>query len=364
MKISELVTFLDSYFPSCYAESYDNCGLLISTQDVELKGVLIALDCTEELINKAIAEKCNFILTHHPLIFHSVKKITPNSYTERLILKAIQHNISIYAAHTNADVLPDGVTWQWAKKMELQELKVLSPQTGLYKKVVVYVPQSFAEKVRDALFSAGAGTIGNYQYCSFTQEGKGTFHPLDNAHPYIGKVGSTETVHENKVEVLVMPDKLSSVISAIYATHPYEEPAFDILPLDNYSMLGFGVVGKLTQAMLDKDFLCFLKDKMNLSHVRHSILQNKPIQKVALCGGSGSNLLNKALSLKADIFISSEFKHNHFVESLSTSMTIVDVGHYDSEKYILNYFREIVSKKITTFAVPILLENQNFVCSM
>lgn len=351
MKVAEVAKVIEQFAPLQIQESYDNAGLCIGNAGSEVKGILITIDITEDVINEAIQKNCNLILSHHPLIFSGIKKITGNSYVEKCIIKAIQNNINIYSAHTNADMVSEGVSYKMCEKLALQNLKILSPLKDQLKKLVTFAPSSYAEKVREAIFAAGAGNIGNYDNCSYNISGNGTFRGNEKANPFVGKIGELHTEEEIRIETVFPKHIQKEVISALINAHPYEEVAYDIYPLENeLTIMGLGMIGELVEPVDEEEFLKKITKVFNASGIRYTKLRGKKIKKVAVCGGSGSSLLRDAISYGADVFISADFKYHQFFDA-NGRIVIVDIGHYESEQYTKELFYNLLVKNFPNFAV-------------
>lgn len=351
MLVKEIIKQLETLAPPAYQEDYDNCGLIIGNMQQEVRGILISLDCMESVVEEAIRENCNLIIAHHPIIFKGLKKINGNNYIEKTIIKAIKNDIAIYAVHTNLDNVKGGVNFKIAEKLGLENVKILAPKKQLLKKLVAFVPQSHKEQLIKALHNAGAGNIGDYSECSYQHDGTGTFKPNEKANPAIGSANKKETVEEIRIEV-VFPFYLeSAIVSALYKNHPYEEPAFDLLLLENKNKeVGSGAIGTLPIPMKELDFMNYIKSKMNISNIRHTAFLGKEIEKVALCGGSGSFLLKNALEADADAYISADFKYHEFFDA-ENKIVIADIGHYESEVFTKNLFYDFLIEKFSNIAV-------------
>lgn len=351
MKIRELTQYLEQLAPLAYQESYDNSGLLVGHPEDEVKQALIALDCTEEIIDEAIQKGCDIVISHHPIVFSGLKKLNGKNYVERVVIKAIRHGIALYAIHTNLDNVLGGVSSKIAEKLGLMSHAVLRPKHNLLKKLAVFVPRTHVEAVREALFNAGAGAIGDYDECSYNTLGYGTFRPLEGANPAIGQVLTQERVEETKIEV-IYPERLErALLVAMYAAHPYEEVAHDIFTLDNLlHSVGSGVIGNLPAPMHEADFLGYIKDKLNVQVIRYTKLREKPISRVAVCGGAGGFLLADAKRSGADIFISADYKYHEFFDA-EGEIVIADIGHFESEQFTQELLFEIIQKKFVNFAV-------------
>lgn len=359
MKITDLIRYLEEIAPLSTQESYDNCGLLTGNANDELHNALICLDCTEEVMDEAVKKKCNLVIAHHPLIFKGVKKLTPGNYVNRTVVKAIKNDIAIYAIHTNLDNYRYGVNKKIGEKLNINSCQILQgTQNNLYK-LVVYVPHQHAKHVLDTLFQHGAGHIGNYSECSFSLSGTGTFKAGENSNPFVGKIDERHDEPEERLEVIFPSHLTKKLVSALIAAHPYEEPAYDILPLLNenpYS--GAGMFGELEHEMDEQDFLQKLKSTFNCGIIRHSSLSGKKIKKVAWCGGSGSFLLGAAKSIKADIFITGDYKYHDFFDA-ENQIVIADIGHFESEQFTIELLAEIIQKKFPTFAPCLTEHNTN-----
>jgi dinuclear metal center YbgI/SA1388 family protein len=353
MQISDILLSIEHFAPLNYQESYDNSGLQVGSPQMECTGILLSLDITEEIIDEAVGKGCNLIIAHHPLIFGGIKKITGKTAVERCIVKAIQHNIVLYAAHTNLDNVTNGVNFKIAEKLGLESVQILSPAKNKLLKLYTFVPAGQAATVREALYAAGAGAIGNYSKCSFNTEGIGTFKPGNAANPYIGNTGGKlEEVKEIKIEVLVPEHCKNAILAALISNHPYEEVAYELIKIENENMyLGAGVVGRLPQPLPTDEVLALIKDKLKAPCIRYTKPSHELIQKIALCGGSGSFLLAAAKASGAELYLTADFKYHQFFEA-ENQITIADIGHFESEQFTLEIFESIL--KQTHIEVPIL----------
>lgn len=351
MNVKDITDYLETIAPRAYQESYDNSGLLTGEPNQNVTGVLITLDCIEEVVEEAIAKKCNLIIAHHPIIFKGLKKITGSNYVERTVLKAIRNNIAIYAIHTNLDNVHTGVNRKISEKIGLKNLKVLAPKTDTLTKLVTFIPKEHTGNVLQALYEAGAGQIGEYKNCSFQTEGTGTFMPTGDANPHTGQLNKQEQVREDRAEVIFPAHQEGRIIEALKSAHPYEEVAYYISRVSNINQeVGSGMVGELDQPMEPIEFLKRLKSSMNLTAIRHTRLLDRKVKKVAVCGGSGSFLLPQAIRSEADFFVTADFKYHEFFDA-EGRITIADIGHYESEIFTKELLGEILNKKFLTFAV-------------
>lgn len=359
MQIREITTFLESYAPLGSQASYDNCGLLVGDPAAEVQGVLVCLDCTEEVLEEAIELGANLIVAHHPVIFKGLKKLNGKNYVERTVIKAIKNDLAIYAIHTNLDHSVKGVNAEIARRLDIQNPRILLPNENVLSKLVVFTPRDYVRNVEKALFSAGAGAIGNYTECDFTSEGIGAFKPMEGADPFEGKVGSRTMAEETRLEVLVSNHILPQVLHAMTEAHPYEEVAYDVIPVTNANREeGSGMIGELESPVDALTFLAKLKQAFHCGVVRHTELTGKRIQTVAFCGGAGSFLLPHAVRQKADIYITGDYKYHEFFDA-DGKLIIADIGHYESEQFTTNLIVEVLTEKFTKFAVHNTRVNTN-----
>ncbi|MEA2105158.1 MAG: Nif3-like dinuclear metal center hexameric protein [Bacteroidota bacterium] len=359
MKIREIISSIESFAPLVFQEDYDNAGLIVGDQEQEAKGALITVDVTEEIIDEAINKKINLIIAHHPIIFVGLKKITGKNYIERIIIKALKNNIAIYAAHTNLDNIQGGVNSKIAEKLNLQNTRILAPLNNHLMKLVYFVPVGHAEQTRKAVFDAGAGHIGNYDMCSYNMEGVGSFRAGEDTHPFVGKKNKIHYEDEIRIETIFPKHLKHKIINALIEAHPYEEVAYDIYPLDNkLDKVGAGIIGELAKEVPEIEFLELVKKTFQAQCIRHTKLFNKPISKIAVCGGSGSFLLNEAIKQSADIFISADFKYHQFFDA-EDKIIIADIGHFESEQVTKELFYELLIKKFPKFAVYLTEINSN-----
>lgn len=342
MRLETLIKHLEAYAPLSYQEDYDNSGLLTGDISQEISGVLVALDCVESVLDEAIAKNCNVVVTHHPIVFKGLKKLTGKNYVERVVLKAIKNNIALYAIHTNLDNMHNGVNSVICSKLGLQRTATLNPKPGILKKLVTFCPSAYAVKIREALFAAGAGSIGNYNECSFNTPGTGTFNAQEHTSPFVGQKGIQHQEEEIRIETIYMAHQERNILLALLQNHPYEEVAYDLYPLENkLSTIGSGMAGWLEEEMEAADFLRFVKERMNVTVIRHTPATGKKIKKVAVCGGSGSFLLSHAIAAGADAFITADFKYHEFFDA-DGKLMIADIGHYESEQFTSGLLRDII----------------------
>ena len=350
-KISEIITCIEQMAPLAYQESWDNSGLQVGNPNQDATAVLLCVDITEAIIDEAIIKGANLIISHHPLIFKGVKKLTGESYVERVIIKAIQHNIVLYSAHTNMDKCLGGVNFRIAQKLGLKNIRVLAPEENYLYKIVTYVPELHTNSVRQAMWNVGAGNIGNYDCCSYNTDGYGTFRANEGCKPFVGSINEVHTEPEVRVEVVVPKNRLNRVVAAITSVHPYEEPAIDILPLANdYSQLGLGCIGELEEPINELNLTDYINSKLQVELIRHTKLSDRMITKIALCGGSGAEFISTAKAQGAEAYITADVKYHDFFAS-ENQIVIADIGHFESEQCIKDVFYEQLSKNFINFAI-------------
>ena len=351
MKIKEVIASLESYAPPALQEGYDNAGLITGNEDSECTGILVSLDATGTVIGEAIKKKCNLVVSHHPIVFTGLKRITGKNYVQKAVISAIKNDIALYAIHTNLDNVSNGVNGRIANLIGLQRISILAPKENQLRKLYTFVPAVHADMVRQAIFEAGGGHIGNYDECSFNAEGFGTFRAGKNSNPFVGKPGESHKENEIKLEVIFPAWLESKIIRGLLSAHPYEEVAYDIVKLENrFSSVGSGMIGELDEPIDETAFLKLLKEKFGLRIIRHTALLNKPVKRVALCGGAGSFLISSALAAGADVYITADIKYHEFFDA-NDKMVIADIGHFESEQFTINLLQEFLEEKFPTFAV-------------
>ena len=359
VRIKDIANALEMFAPLPLQDGFDNAGLQIGLTDAEVAGVLLCLDVTEAVVDEAVASGCNLIVSHHPLIFSPLKRITGSNYIERCVIKALANGIAIYSAHTNIDNAPGGVNYRIAEKLGLQNVRILVPKEDALLKLAVYVPVSAADAVRSALFAAGCGNIGNYDSCSYNIEGFGTFKANDGCNPFCGKVGELHREQEVRIETVLPSYLKNKVISALLKVHPYEEPAYDIYSLKNsWDGIGSGVIGELPAECDEMELLQRVKDNFNVGCVRHTPLLGKRVKRVALCGGAGGSFAGAAMAAGADVYITGEARY-HDLFNYTGKMLMAVIGHYESEQYTMDIFKEIIQKACPTVNVTVTTVDTN-----
>jgi dinuclear metal center YbgI/SA1388 family protein len=351
MKIAEITSFLETIAPLSLQEGYDNAGLITGHKNMECTGALISLDCTEAVIDEAIAQNKNLLIAHHPIIFKGLKKINGNNYIEQAIIKAIKNDIAIYAIHTNLDNILTGVNGKIAEKIGLTNCSILAPKTQLLQLLTVYVPTANANQLKNALFAAGAGHIGNYSECSFSSQGVGSFKPMEGSNPKKGEHFVRDESEETKLE-LIMPNWLqANIVKAMKENHPYEEVAYQITNLENnYQQIGAGLIGSLPQPMAENELFSHLGKVFNLKAIKHTAFLGKKVQKIAICGGAGSFLIPAAKAAGAGLYITADLKYHEFFDA-DNQLVLADIGHFESEQYTIDLVFDLLSNKFRTFAL-------------
>ena len=347
--IGDAIAALDSVFPLATQDGWDNSGLLVGDPHAELKGVLFAVDITEEAVSEAVAKGHNLIVAHHPLMFRGLKRLTGRNAEQRIVAAAIRHDITLAAFHTPADKHLRGTSGTIGRAIGLKEIAVLAPERDALCKVVVFVPTSHAEAVVDAMSAAGAGHIGNYSHCAWQTEGDGQFRAEDGAQPYVGQLGTTHHETESRVEIICPRHLAARVMKAATDAHPYEEPAIDITPLANrHQTFGYGVVGNLTKELNAKEFLALLKERIGCDCIRFAG-EREAIRRVAICTGSGSELVGDAIGSGADAYVTADMKY-HQMSDAAQEIMVADIGHFESESVTKQIFKDIVNEKLPNFA--------------
>ncbi|WP_162128483.1 Nif3-like dinuclear metal center hexameric protein [Flavobacterium phycosphaerae] len=359
MKIKEILSALEEMTPLAYAEDFDNVGLLVGDSNAEATGVLVCHDALESVIDEAIVKNCNMVVCFHPILFSGLKKINGKNYVERAVIKAIKNDIAIYAVHTALDNHKKGVNKIFCDALGLTNTKILVPKKNFIQKLITYTIPENVEKLRNALFEAGAGKIGNYEDCSFNSKGVGTYMGNEDSNPEIGERFEFVENEEIKIEVTFEKHLQSKILKALFKHHVYEEVAYEIYDLQNaHQNIGLGMMGELEKPMSETDFLSLVKTKMQCGGIRHSALLGKPIQKVAVLGGSGSFAISQAKQAGADIFLTADLKYHNFYEA-ENQLVLADIGHFESERFTKNYIVDFLKKKILNFAIIFSEENTN-----
>lgn len=359
VKVRDIETLMEEMAPLRYQETYDNAGLQIGDRNMAVSAVLVTIDVTEGVIDEAIEKGCNMIVSHHPLIFRGIKRLTGSTYVERCVEKAIRNGIAIYASHTNMDKAEGGVSWRMAEKMGLRNLRVLSGEPGILRQVVTFVPEKDVKRVMDAMAEAGAGSIGKYDRCSYRTTGIGTFRASEGCRPYVGEIGETHEERECRIEMVAKEDDVERIREAIRNAHPYEEPVTDVYRIEQRSEeIGIGVIGETETEMTEMEALKKVKETFGCGDVRYSHGTGRKVRTIAMCGGSGADLIKAAIASGADMYVTADCKYHEFFDA-DGRILVADIGHFESEQYTKEIFAEQIRKKFSKFAVYNSQENTN-----
>ena len=358
MKIYEVTKALENWAPPVLQESYDNSGLICGDAGWEFRKAIICLDCLEAVVDEAVRDNANLIIAHHPIVFSGIKKLTGSSYIERTLIKAVKHDIAIYALHTNLDHVISGVSFEMATRLGLSDIRILREKSGQLLKLTTFVPAAYQELVRTRLFEAGAGNIGKYDSCSFSAPGSGTFRAGLGANPFVGEIGELHTEEEVRLEVIVAEWKKPAVTKALLESHPYEEVAHDWTRLENSNQqTGSGVIGMLSEPVGHNELLKRIKSVFG-GTVRHTIPLKNPIRSVALCGGSGSFLISDAIYAGADVYLTADLKYHQFFDA-DGKLMLVDIGHFESEQFTMDLILRFLQQNFANFAARLTSVNTN-----
>ena len=359
MTVQDVSNLMNEWAPLAYAEDFDNVGLLIGNPNEKVTNILVSHDALENVVDEAISNHCNLIVCFHPIIFSGLKKLTNNGYVQRVVQKAIKNDVAIFAIHTALDNVQHGVNYGMCNALGLINTKILSPKKDHIYKLTTYAPHDQAAQVTNALFAAGAGSIGNYDDCNFQLRGEGSFKGNSNSNPVLGKKGLRHIEPETQINITFEKHLQSRVLKALFKNHPYEEVAYEVVSLENtLQQVGMGMIGELEEEMNEEEFLAFAKATFKTGGIRHSALRGKPIKKVAVLGGSGAFAIHPAKAQGADVLITSDLKYHDYYQA-EDSILLCDVGHYESERYTKNLIADYLTEKISTFAIILSKENTN-----
>ncbi|MFO7791123.1 MAG: Nif3-like dinuclear metal center hexameric protein [Bacteroidota bacterium] len=359
LQVKDIIREFENFAPIQYQESYDNAGLILGSPGMVIESVLLTVDVTEDVIDEAVKLGAGLIIAHHPVIFKGLKQITGSNYVERTVIKAIKNNIAVYAAHTNMDAVAGGVNKILAQKIGLENISIINPRKGVLKKLYVFVPHDHAEKVRNAAFKAGAGGIGDYDSCSFNIDGRGSFRAGEDSNPFVGNIGEIHFEAETRIEMVYPRHIESKLIKAVVDAHPYEEVAYDICKLDNaWEQIGIGMAGHFAEPVEPEKLLNKLTKVLKQPHLRYTEPPKTKIQKLAVCGGSGSFMIKNAISINADAILTADIKYHEFFDAEGKIM-IIDAGHYETEQFTKELFFYVIQKKFPKFAVQFSNINTN-----
>ncbi|GAA0602284.1 Nif3-like dinuclear metal center hexameric protein [Virgibacillus siamensis] len=360
IKSSEIFDVMETWAPGFLAYNWDNVGLQTGSYHKQVEKVMITLDVLESVVDEAIDQEVDLIIAHHPLLFKSLKKLDMDDTKGRILQKLIQHDISVYAAHTNLDAAEGGVNDMLCDSLGIEDRQTLLPEyTEKLVKVTVYVPNTHADEVRNAISESGAGHIGNYSHCTFQTSGQGTFMPLEGTNPYIGTANELEFVDEVKIESIVPQPKLAPVLNAITTSHPYEEPAYDIYPMENKGItLGVGRIGKLKTDVSLKSFGEHVKKMLDIKNLRITGDLSKKIKSVAILAGSGEKYWENALEMGADVYITGDMTFHAAQDAWQAGLSVIDPGHY-AEKIMKHATKEFLERTYHDTELEIIVSKVN-----
>lgn len=357
---ADIFKIIEKFAPKYLAYDWDNVGLQIGSFNRPVKKIMVTLDVLESVVDEAIEHKIDLIIAHHPLLFKPLSQVNLDSPKGRTIRKLIQHNITVYAAHTNLDAADGGVNDMLCDALNIysQEVLIESETEELFK-IAVYVPKSHGEAIRDALSDSGAGHIGNYSHCTYQVEGQGTFKPLEGTDPFIGTKNKLEIVDELRIETIVPSSKLNHAIKAILNAHPYEEPAYDIFPLGNRGkQYGIGRIGNLPKFISLSDLVQQVKDTFQMEHVRITGDASKKVKRVAILGGSGEKYIHQAKRKGADVYITGDMSFHTAQDALEMGLSVIDAGHY-IEKVMKQSLKKYIVKELSNQDIEIMISDTN-----
>lgn len=347
--VADAIAALDSVFPLATQDGWDNSGLLVGDAAQSLRGVMLCVDLTPDVVAEAASLGCNLVVSHHPIMFRGIKRLTGSTPEQRTVIEAVRSGVCLAAFHTPADKSMAGTSGSVGRLLGLRGMEVLAPEGGSLCKVAVYAPLAQAQEVADAMSRAGAGHIGNYSHCSWSARGEGQFMAEDGAKPYVGALGELHREAEARVEAICPKRLAGQVVRAVTAAHPYEEPAIDILPLSNANpRLGYGVVGDLERPLPTAEFLALLKDRLGCASIRHAG-GSGTVGKVAICTGSGAEFVSDAVRAGADAYVTADVKYHQMADA-AAEILVADVGHYESESVAKSVFKSILTRKLANFA--------------
>ena len=359
-KIAEVIQLMGELAPARLAEDWDNVGLQVGDASQDVKNILLALDFNQQVLAEAEEKNCQLIITHHPFIFNGIKSINIQNQNSKLIFELIKNNISLFSAHTNLDIAEAGLNDYLIKKLDVENISILKTTSSQnYHKLVTFIPEENFEQVRDALYAEGAGKYKNYSHSGFYQQGIGNFKPLADSEPYLGEKGSLNEVEEYRFETIVAPENLDQVIKELLKVHPYEEPAWDLYQMENLkSKKGIGRIADLKSEIKLDSFLDKIKEIYKLDLIR-VVKAKKKINRIALCSGSGADFIRDAHYQGADLYLTGDVKYHEAQTAEELGMSLVDFGHYGSEKFV----KELLFERLISSAFAKLKKELNFIKS-
>jgi dinuclear metal center YbgI/SA1388 family protein len=346
--LARIIDAIADFAPWDLAESWDQVGLQIGDPKKAVSKILISLDFNQRTFEEGLKHNVDGFIVHHPLIFKPLKRITCQNETEKSIISLLKHDFFLIAAHTNVDKAKQGLNQYLAERFRLNGIKPLELVESYLYKVIVFTPENYLEKIRDAMAQAGAGIIGSYRKCSFESAGFGTFMPDNNARPFIGVPGSFERTPEVRLEMVVGKNSITPVIQAIYQNHPYQEPAYDIYPLANNSSHGLGRIGELEHPVSLEEFCFLVKNELTCKDIRVAGDLSRSIKRVALCTGSGRELLHQAVRQQADLYLTGELSYHDFITARENGLAVIAAGHWGTEHCFVDLMADFLDSYFET----------------
>lgn len=347
--IQEIISIINNLAPQKLAYDWDNVGLQIGDFQQKTKNVLLSLDFNKDVLNEAREKNCKLIITHHPFIFNDLKTIHTQTEKGKLIFESIKNNISVFSAHTNLDVANNGLNDYLADILNLNNIEILKIEDEKpYFKLVFFVPEKYFEQVREAVLAEGVGHIGSYSKTSFSTDGEGTFLPGEDSDPHIGMKGKFTKVNEFRVETIIKSSQVNSVINKLKEKHPYEEVAYDLYPLEQYKeKIGLGRIGELKHQSNLKKYLFLVKNKLGLPGIKYAGKDpsSTTIKKIAVCSGSGADLIGTAKYAHADLYITGDIKYHEAQYAENIGLNLLDAGHYWTEKIVVKLLKDYLEKE-------------------
>ncbi|MGV8907306.1 MAG: Nif3-like dinuclear metal center hexameric protein [Acetobacterium sp.] len=358
VKLSEIIKVIETIAPKVLAEDWDNVGLQMGCHRQSVERILLTLDVTAEVIEEAVNRKADLIIAHHPFIFKGLRTLSADDEKGRLITQLIKNDIALYVAHTNLDKAEFGLNDFLARKLGLTSIRPLEPSDPeKFYKLVVYAPKDSTDKIVEVFGKNGAGAIGTYDYCTFRSSGIGTFRPLMGSNPFVGKVDTIENVNEDRIEAILPKSLLSHMINQLKKNHPYEEMAYDVIPLENGRIIngnGFGKIGLLKEPMTVDHFIRYVKEVLNLNVLRGAGILPETVRRVALCSGAGADMIGIAKSKKADVLITGDLKHHDGQRAAENNFWVLDAGHFGTEKCVTECLEDMLTAGLGERALELI----------
>ncbi len=346
MRLGDVRDIMEAWAPRQIAWERDNVGIQLGSPSQRIRGILVSVDVSDGVIREAIRKRADLIISHHPIFFHPLRRVSPEDRRGRHVSLLLRSGIAVYSAHTNLDFTMDGVSMALADRLGLRNVRLLEERGDIFSKVVVFVPPDYRQRVMEAMARAGAGVIGDYESCSFGLEGSGTFRGREGTRPFTGRTGKLENVREVRLEMVSPRWKVADILAAMRAAHPYEEVAYDVYDLTNRGSYGAGAIGEYNSPLTPSRFLSLVKKSLRAEGLRHAG-RARAIRRVAVCGGSGSEYLSLALERGADAYVTADVSYHRFDEA--ERILLVDAGHFETEYpavgRVVAYLKKELSKR-------------------